>query len=50
MGLEEQKEEREILESIYPEEITGQSTPKPHNIWTIALTSWPQTCQKQNSE
>lgn len=25
MGVEEQKEEREILESIYPEEITGLS-------------------------
>jgi hypothetical protein len=23
MGIEEQKEEREILESIYPDEITG---------------------------
>lgn len=25
MGVEEQKEEREILESIYPEEITGKN-------------------------
>lgn len=27
MGIEEQKEEREILESIYPDEITGPQTP-----------------------
>lgn len=26
MGIEEQKEEREILESIYPDEITGDSS------------------------
>jgi len=24
MGLEDQKEEREVLESIFPEEITGK--------------------------
>ena len=27
MGIEDQKEEREILESIYPDEITGPQTP-----------------------
>lgn len=26
MGLEDQKEEREVLESIFPDEITGKST------------------------
>jgi hypothetical protein len=29
MGIEEQKEEREILESIYPDEITGQQSCDP---------------------
>ncbi len=27
MGLEEQREEREVLESIFPEEITGKLLP-----------------------
>lgn len=27
MGLEEQREEREVLESIFPEEITGELLP-----------------------
>lgn len=32
MGIEEQKEEREILESIYPDEITGSQIPIPGNL------------------
>jgi hypothetical protein len=27
MGIDEQKEEREVLDSIFPDEITGAETP-----------------------
>ncbi len=29
MGIEEQKEEREVLDSIFPDEITGHSQQLP---------------------
>jgi len=29
MGVDEQKEEREVLDSIFPDEITGQIWPGP---------------------
>jgi hypothetical protein len=32
MGIDEQKEEREILESIYPDEITGRGPACPKSL------------------
>ena len=48
MGVEEQKEEREILDSIYPEEITGLNT-KDCIFECLALTLLGQISQTQNS-
>jgi hypothetical protein len=31
MGVDEQNEEREVLNSIFPDEITGQIRPAPHS-------------------
>ena len=32
MGIEEQQEEREVLESIFPDEITGTTPRFPYNL------------------
>ena len=32
MGVDEQQEEREVLDSIFPEEITGLNT-RPHSFY-----------------
>jgi hypothetical protein len=47
MGVEEQKEEREILDSIYPDEITGLSTAM-NIIERLRLTSSLQISQTQS--
>jgi hypothetical protein len=44
MGIEEQKEEREVLDSIFPDEITGSSRCK--YLLTISLIAF-QTFQIQ---
>jgi hypothetical protein len=49
MGVEDQKEEREILESIYPEEITGIHYPN-HPSYFSALTPPLQIFLNPNSE
>ena len=37
MGREEQIEEREVLDSIFPEEITGNYVPHPFSIRDISF-------------
>lgn len=39
MGREEQVEEREVLDSIFPEEITGKFSRKAHWILSILQKS-----------
>jgi hypothetical protein len=36
MGVEDQQEEREVLESIFPEEITGMCRLRSLSFWCIA--------------
>ena len=49
MGREDQAEEREVLDSIFPEEMTGKSNLYPSCIEVPQLTEI-QTSQRQNSE
>jgi len=47
MGIEDQKEEREVLESIFPDEITGGAFLR--NIFLL-YTDTPQMFPRQSSE
>lgn len=48
MGVDDQKEEREVLESIFPDEITGIA----HTMSTVhfSILTPPQMFPRQNSE
>lgn len=48
MGREDQVEEREVLESIFPEEITGKLDMK--ELCLDITTDWTKTSPRQNSE
>ena len=48
MGVEDQKEEREVLESIFPDEITG--TALSHNLNRPSMLTASQMFPRQNSE
>jgi hypothetical protein len=43
MGIDEQKEEREVLDSIFPDEITGPSLYNSPDFMAIILTESLQT-------
>jgi len=47
MGIEDQKEEREVLESIFPDEITGSAALR--DVF-LPYTDTPQMFPRQSSE
>jgi hypothetical protein len=49
MGIEDQKEEREVLESIFPDEITGSDSLHATSS-DNPLTLLPQMFPRQSSE